>query len=1046
MTSRGFSYWASMLMLGSVLAAGPSAWGLAAAADARREQAIRLPEQVVAEVGTPHGVLAVLGCERPELLRQLAEGSEFLIHALDPDARRVHAAREVVDGAGLYGARVVVEHSALKRLPHADGLLDAVFVLPSALEAPCVQAHQELTRVLRPGGVALLARELRGKDGSNVRLERIEKPPVSGVDDWSHWEHGPDNNPVSTDQVIRYPYMTQWMARPLYIAMPAITTAAGGRLFLATGHIAHHRREEPWLNTLLARNGHNGQILWKQKFPDGYLAHRSAFVATDEAFYMIDFDGEGCRILQPETGEEIGLIDLAEYPGQWKWIAIADGVLYALIGEEKDPAETTIVRSQHHAWSWGELSRGYYRKRVPWGFGRRIVAYDLVGKRTRWAYEDQAQIDSRAMAVGGGHVCFYAPASHLGRLDAKTGRRLWTNADSKTRELIEERGRGLGSTPGFRSMCYCLWTPKALFFEAQTRMNIVAVSHEDGRRLWHRRKTTNNPNMLYTDGRLYVGIGKEGNTLVLDPLTGETRKDLGFRKRSCARLTATPDSLFCRGWIEGLTRYDRTSGKVLFNGALRPACNDGVIAANGLLYLGPWLCDCNLSLMGRVAWCSANGFDFQRKEDDGKRAPSGNGNDVRPLDVTEADWPTYRHDITRGAHTPVQTPNGIRRLWRTQTPRNEATAPVSAGRLVFFCDRNGRVTALDASTGKVRWTFLTAGAILQSPTIAAGRAYVGSGDGYVYGLEAQTGRRLWRFGAAPMERRIPVYGRLASTWPVNSGVLVRDGVAYAAAGIIDYDGTYVCALDAETGKPKWQNAESGHLDKELRKGISAQGFLTVFQDRLWMPGGNVIAAGVYDLADGKYHGEGPGNGTPRCNRGEEIGVFKDMALIRGGRLRYSSRKNIVNPAHFTITAPKYGNKPLMLCRGRIPPAWDDERIVFVYGRKTTPMCCHADKIEEWLKEGSEKARPRVTWMARKLQGSDVVSLVLTPNAVLAVCETEQPRRLETRWRLVALDKRDGEPMWERQLSGPALPGGLAVDRAGRILVMMLDGTLECFGT
>ena len=51
-----------------------------------------------------------------------------------------------------------------------------------------------------------------------------------------------------------------------------------------------------------------------------------------------------------------------------------------------------------------------------------------------------------------------------------------------------------------------------------------------------------------------------------------------------------------------------------------------------------------------------------------------------------------------------------------------------------------------------------------------------------------------------MERTIPVYSTLRSTWPVGSGVLVEDGIAYAAAGIANHDGTHVYALDAVTGK------------------------------------------------------------------------------------------------------------------------------------------------------------------------------------------------------------------------------------------------------
>ena len=116
-----------------------------------------------------------------------------------------------------------------------------------------------------------------------VKLARVSRSCLrhpDGAGDWSHWEHSPDNNPVSEDAIIKAPYMTQFMAKPYYIAIPSITTAAGGRTFLAIGHIAHHRREWDNMNRLIARNGYNGAILWQRDLPEGYLVHRSAFIAT----------------------------------------------------------------------------------------------------------------------------------------------------------------------------------------------------------------------------------------------------------------------------------------------------------------------------------------------------------------------------------------------------------------------------------------------------------------------------------------------------------------------------------------------------------------------------------------------------------------------------------------------------------------------------------------------------------------------------------------------------------------------------------------------
>ena len=138
------------------------------------------------------------------------------------------------------------------------------------------------------------------------------------------------------------------------------------------------------------------------------------------------------------------------------------------------------------------------------------------------------------------------------------------------------------------------------------------------------------------------------------------------------------------------------------------------------------------------------------------------------------------------------------------------------------------------SSGKGVWTAFTGAAVNYPPAIADGRLFVGSSDGWVYCFEASSGRQLWRFRAAPVDRKIPAYGRLTSTWPVGSGVLVEDGVVYAAAGIASYDGTHVYALDTQDGSIVWQNNTSGRIgESEDGAGVSVQGHLLKDKQRQW---------------------------------------------------------------------------------------------------------------------------------------------------------------------------------------------------------------------
>jgi outer membrane protein assembly factor BamB len=706
-------------------------------------------------------------------------------------------------------------------------------------------------------------------------------------------------------------------------------------------------------------------------------------------------------------------------------------------------------------WDWNALSRGYYEKRVPWGFGITLFAYDLKEHQLRWVHQEEALVDSRGMAMGGGGVFFYAPGGRVSCIDDQTGDVLWYNDNPEVLQLIEQRGHGIPyGNPGFRSSCFTLYTPEGLYFQAQSRQNLVALSVEDGQMMWNRERTSNSSNVIYTDNHLFVGIGPEAHTMKLDPSTGETIEDLGFEKGAfCTRLTATTDSFFQRGFSDGINRYDRLSGKMVNQYAPRPGCNDGVIGANGLLYVGPWLCDCAYTLIGRISLCSAGDFEFEQPatETDLLERSTTDLFRVTPLASTEQDWHAYRGGNRHDGSSTAAVSLSVCPIWHAQ-PQFDTfpTAPVTAGGVVFLGGDDGKVRAYDTLSGSLLWQFRTAGPILQPPSIWEGRLYVGSGDGAIYCLEAASGRMLWRFRAVPIERRIMVYGSLSSTWPVNTGVLVHDGVAYAAAGIIDYDGTYIYALDAETGAIRWQNISSGHLNRELRRGVSAQGNMTMANGKLWMGAGNTLGLAPFDPKTGTYLG--PEVGENRRIGGEELGVFSEDFLLHGGRLRYSPVEPIVNAYRFKF----YSNMPnekIMekeLTLSMITPAWDAERLVYLSGQTAAvpgvPRAMDAARIKAHLKDPGEHPFSEIMWEAAALHTMElnVLGLALAGDAVLAIATKPQPRTRKKEGWLLALDRDNGAILWEERLQAEPRLGGLCIDRDGRIFVSMTDGGLACF--
>lgn len=1030
---------------------------------------------LIGKAGVRRGIGSMLGCGDGMLALAIARASELLVHGIDPREPTVAAARNRVDIGGLLGRRIVIERCSFRRLPYADNMIDLIVATGLADQTLDELSLREIERVLRPGGRVILGRSRRsgnldaltptalgGRLGKGTRAKYVisgdrfglwaewVKPDVPGTDSWSHWYHGPDNNPVSEDTRITAPYMTQWIDGPFYVPVPTVTTAAGGRVFVAMGHMAHHPREEPRLNTLLARNGYNGVKLWRRKLPEGSLAHRSAFIATDDVFYMID--GDRALMLHPETGREAGEIRIPGVAGEWKWMALQDDILFVLSGEESDEVWTTLVGRQQPQWNRASLSPGYYRKRVPWGFGRVVAAYDMERGKTLWIHRERTDIDSRCMAVADNKVYFYAPDRRIGCLRADRGRLLWANNDPAALKLIEEDGRG---PFGIRSSCGSLCTPDALILALPTRRNVVALSTRDGTLLWHHGQRAEGLNVVYADGRLVLGIGPRRSTAAVNPLDGAVTLDLGFAKRACARMTGSPDSLFARG--EGLLRYDPAARKGWYNAAFRPGCTDGVVPANGFLYVGPWLCDCNLQLMGTVALCSAKDFRFDIEAEEEDRLEIGERDilQVAPLKVTPGDWPTYRADNSRTGGSQVKVADRPVKRWVFQ-PRAPVTptVPTAAGDLVFVGGEDGKVRAIDAKTGDLRWSFSTAGPVKMPPTIWDGRTYIGSGDGHVYALEAVTGRMLWRFRAAPAERRIMVYGSLCSTWPVNSGVLVEDGIAYAAAGIIDCDGTYVYALDGATGGLKWQNNMSGHLNVKTRKGASVQGCLARGNGVLWMAGGNMVSPACYDLKTGRCLNGIPPNSAGISNRGSEVCIFDGRYVLFGGRPFFSPVENVVGSASFAVSriGARPGHPGSSFVRGRVPPAWDSDIFVCVTGRRTVPVGFEPAAMKSFLEGLTSRPRgrafprlPKEAWKADVPKWSDIVSLAVVEGAVLAVVDIREYGGRTSRWDVIAFDYEEGGFSLRHELPSQPLPGGLLVDRQGQIIVVLANGSVLCFG-
>ncbi len=162
--------------------------------------------------------------------------------------------------------------------------------------------------------------------------------------------------------------------------------------------------------------------------------------------------------------------------------------------------------------------------------------------------------------------------------------------------------------------------------------------------------------------------------------------------------------------------------------------------------------------------------------------------------------------------------------------------------------------------------FYTDAPVRYPPVTRNERIYFGSDDGYLYCLNASTGKLKWRFRSGPSNRKMLGAGRLISAWPVSGGPVIHKGRVYFAAGLWPFMGVFVYSVDAETGKVLWVNDNATSLWKsdavsEQRPqqpsfepsfiSVVPMGALRVEENRLVVPCGRAEPA-YFDLTTGAF--------------------------------------------------------------------------------------------------------------------------------------------------------------------------------------------------
>jgi outer membrane protein assembly factor BamB len=171
-----------------------------------------------------------------------------------------------------------------------------------------------------------------------------------------------------------------------------------------------------------------------------------------------------------------------------------------------------------------------------------------------------------------------------------------------------------------------------------------------------------------------------------------------------------------------------------------------------------------------------------------------------------------------------------RTRWITQLHGAIKGSLATDGRRLFIGTYAGDVVSLNARNGRTLWDSTGHGSIYSSPAVAYGRIYIGSLDGGVYAFGATTGHLLW-------------------ARPTGSYVYASPAIWHGRVLVGSYDHHFY-AFDAGTGVIRWQFSANGPISGSAAV-IDGLVYFSTFNERTY-----ALAAAtgkpVTEWPDGKY--------------------------------------------------------------------------------------------------------------------------------------------------------------------------------------------------
>ncbi len=152
-------------------------------------------------------------------------------------------------------------------------------------------------------------------------------------------------------------------------------------------------------------------------------------------------------------------------------------------------------------------------------------------------------------------------------------------------------------------------------------------------------------------------------------------------------------------------------------------------------------------------------------------------------------------------------PTNLALKWKFQAGAQIVSQPTLVKGVAYFGCLDGRIYAVDAETGAKKWDFKTGYQVASSVAVVNGKVYTGADDGNIYCLDTATGSQLWKVDAGGVTKNLLGSGTyLNIAPPVRSSPMVVGDKVFVGS----LDGNLYC-LNANSGNQVWKFSTNGPI-------------------------------------------------------------------------------------------------------------------------------------------------------------------------------------------------------------------------------------------